>query len=213
MPFRSIISRRAGLAIALPLLAVSTAFAVNIIAHRGASFDAPENTLASERLAWIQKADAVETDISDIAPKLTRVLAMSGASEKNVTIISFNNESLKAVREQLPRYPTLYLMACEAPNSTAPQATPQPAFDEVIYKATAVAFTGLDLQPTWPLTSADSTKIKNAGFQLHVWTVDDTVVARRRIESGTGLITTNQPGSLRGQWARCSTPVSLSSLP
>jgi len=35
---------------------------VEIIAHRGASFDAPENTLASIRLAWKQNADAVEVD-------------------------------------------------------------------------------------------------------------------------------------------------------
>lgn len=34
-----------------------------IIAHRGASFDAPENTLASIHLGWAQGADAVEIDV------------------------------------------------------------------------------------------------------------------------------------------------------
>ena len=34
-----------------------------IIAHRGASADAPENTLAAVRLAWEQGADAVEVDL------------------------------------------------------------------------------------------------------------------------------------------------------
>jgi glycerophosphoryl diester phosphodiesterase len=33
-----------------------------IVAHRGASFDAPENTLAAFHLAWQQNADAVEGD-------------------------------------------------------------------------------------------------------------------------------------------------------
>lgn len=37
--------------------------AVEIIAHRGASHDAPENTLASVKLAWEQNADAVEIDV------------------------------------------------------------------------------------------------------------------------------------------------------
>jgi glycerophosphoryl diester phosphodiesterase len=36
---------------------------VEIIAHRGASFDAPENTVASVRLGWEQGADAVEFDV------------------------------------------------------------------------------------------------------------------------------------------------------
>lgn len=36
--------------------------AVEIVAHRGASWDAPENTLASLRLAWEQQADAIEFD-------------------------------------------------------------------------------------------------------------------------------------------------------
>jgi glycerophosphoryl diester phosphodiesterase len=36
---------------------------VEIIAHRGASFDAPENTLAAFRLAFEQKADAIELDV------------------------------------------------------------------------------------------------------------------------------------------------------
>lgn len=36
---------------------------VEIVAHRGASHDAPENTLAALRLAWAQGADASEFDV------------------------------------------------------------------------------------------------------------------------------------------------------
>ena len=36
---------------------------MKIIAHRGASFDAPENTLEAVKLAWLQNTDAVEIDI------------------------------------------------------------------------------------------------------------------------------------------------------
>jgi len=34
-----------------------------IIAHRGESFEAPENTHASINLAWVRNADAVEIDV------------------------------------------------------------------------------------------------------------------------------------------------------
>ena len=52
-----------------PLLLLATlalaahTHAVDIIAHRGASHDAPENTLAAFKLGWQQRADAVELDI------------------------------------------------------------------------------------------------------------------------------------------------------
>src|ERR1043166_6151700 len=36
---------------------------MEIIAHRGASHEAPENTLAAVQLAWEQGADAVEIDV------------------------------------------------------------------------------------------------------------------------------------------------------
>lgn len=36
---------------------------VRIIAHRGASWDAPENTIAAFKLGWEQGADAVELDV------------------------------------------------------------------------------------------------------------------------------------------------------
>jgi glycerophosphoryl diester phosphodiesterase len=39
-----------------------TAEQVNIVAHRGASKDAPENTLPAFKLAWEQGADAIEGD-------------------------------------------------------------------------------------------------------------------------------------------------------
>lgn len=45
------------------LLPVGHLSAVEIIAHRGASADAPENTLAAMNLAWAQRADAIELDL------------------------------------------------------------------------------------------------------------------------------------------------------
>lgn len=41
----------------------SKAGGVEIIAHRGASFDAPENTLAAMKLGWEQGADGIELDL------------------------------------------------------------------------------------------------------------------------------------------------------
>jgi glycerophosphoryl diester phosphodiesterase len=42
---------------------MSAPIMAEIIAHRGASHDAPENTMAAIQLAWKQQADAVEIDV------------------------------------------------------------------------------------------------------------------------------------------------------
>src|SRR5205809_874799 len=48
----------------VPILALAVqSFGVEIIGHRGASHDAPENTMASFRLGYEQGADGVELDI------------------------------------------------------------------------------------------------------------------------------------------------------
>lgn len=52
----------AALAASTPFACMSTS-AVEIIGHRGASYDAPENTLSSFKLGYQQKADADELDI------------------------------------------------------------------------------------------------------------------------------------------------------
>lgn len=48
--------------IALTVCLSDVAHAQLIIAHRGASHDAPENTMAAFRLAWEQQADGIEGD-------------------------------------------------------------------------------------------------------------------------------------------------------
>jgi len=55
---------------------------VEIIAHRGASYDAPENTLASIRLAWEQNADAVEVDVH--LSRDNRVVVVHDADTKRI---------------------------------------------------------------------------------------------------------------------------------
>jgi glycerophosphoryl diester phosphodiesterase len=56
--------------------------AVEIIAHRGASYDAPENTLASVKLAWVQGADAAEVDLW--LSKDDQVVVMHDANSKRI---------------------------------------------------------------------------------------------------------------------------------
>ncbi|HEX3008060.1 MAG TPA: glycerophosphodiester phosphodiesterase family protein, partial [Bacteroidales bacterium] len=56
---------------------------VKIIAHRGASFHAPENTIASAKLGWDHQADAVEIDIHLSADK--KIIVMHDSNTKRTT--------------------------------------------------------------------------------------------------------------------------------
>lgn len=258
--------------------AVGSLRAVEIVAHRGASYDAPENTMAATTLAWKQGADAVETDIylgkdgklivfhdrpsakrttgvdkpitsftqaesreldagswkgpqfkgekiplleeqiksipagkkllveskmgAAIVPELKRVLEAQRADEKKITLISFEYDFLTEARKLMPKYRTLYLVGYKAPNPKAkpsPNDKKQPTIDEVIAQAKAAKLTGLDLQHTWPLSPEDLKKIKDAGLELHVWTVNDAEIAKRWIGYGVKSITTDRPGWLREQ--------------
>ncbi len=71
------------LPLAAMLLAPASVIAAEIIGHRGASYDAPENTLASVRLAFEQGADASEIDI--YLTKDKRIIALHDKTTKKTT--------------------------------------------------------------------------------------------------------------------------------
>lgn len=65
------------------MTAISSACATEIIAHRGASHDAPENTLSAFRLGWEQRTDANELDI--YLTKDGQIVVLHDASTKRTT--------------------------------------------------------------------------------------------------------------------------------
>ena len=115
-------------------------------------------------------------------------------------MISFQYDALQEVRKQLPKLKTLWLVGHPAPNAKKTSTSKQPpTVDEMIRDAKAAKLTGLDLQHTWPLTKADVKKIKDAGLELHVWTVNDPAIAKHWIDLGVASITTDRPAWLREQ--------------
>src|SRR4051812_36049152 len=56
---------------------------LEIVAHRGASTDAPENTLPAIELAWRQQADAVEIDVQ--VSKDGRLVAIHDSTTERTT--------------------------------------------------------------------------------------------------------------------------------
>lgn len=252
------------------VVAATRIAAVEIIAHRGASFDAPENTLAAMKLAWEQNADAVELDLwlssdgklivfhdsdtkrfektarkvsgltlaearaidvgtwksaafagekiptlesilatippgkravleikcgPEIAPEFARVLKASRVPAKQLAVISFNFDSLKASKEALPDIEHYFLSDYKKNAQTGKT----PELGPMLERCKAAKFEGLDLQYSWPIDKSFVSQVKAAGMKLVVWTVDDPAVAKRMRDAGVDGITTNKPKFLREQ--------------
>ncbi len=242
---------------------------VEIIAHRGASADAPENTRASVRLGWEQGADAVEVDVyltrdgrlavihdkttkrtggldkpvaeqtlaelqsldagswkdarwageripalEDVlatvpegkrlvveikdspatVPELKRLFEASGKRPGQMAIIAFSLDVCAEAKRALPDHQVYYLAEFEQDKTTQAWS---PTVAELIGQARQARVDGLDLSFKGPLDAASVKEIRDAGFDVLVWTVDKVVDARRMVEAGVSGLTTNRPAALR----------------
>ena len=240
-----------------------------IIAHRGESYDAPENTMAAFMLGWERDLDAVELDVHltrdgrlicihdkdtqrttgvkhlvvektlaelqeldagswkgpqfagekmptlddvlptippgkrlfieikvgpESVPEFKRALAKAGKPPEQTPVISFNLETCREVKRQLPDLQVYYLSSFKQDKETGQWA---PTAEQLIQQAKDAKLDGLDLSFKGPIDEAFVAKIRDAGLGYYVWTVDDPDVARRHIELGVDGITTN-----RGAWLR-----------
>ncbi len=110
-------------------MSLSTVFAATpvIIAHRGASGDAPENTLAAFKEAWNQNADGVELDI--YLTKDGRIVVLHDASTrrtagKDLTVKDHSLEELRALYEQAQALASLLLEWNREFGALAEEASP-----------------------------------------------------------------------------------------
>jgi glycerophosphoryl diester phosphodiesterase len=244
---------------------------VEFVAHRGASHDAPENTLAAFNLAWQQNADAIEGDFfltkdsaivcihdkttkrlasidlvvsesnlkqlkeldvgswkdtkwrgekiptieevfttvpnnkkilieiksgPEIVPVLKNNLTASNLSSTQTTVISFNQEVIRQVKLQIPEIKAFWLTGFRKNEDTGEWT---PSLDTIHTILRDIKADGLDCRAGEVVSSSFVKSIKDAGMELHVWTVDDPDEARRLRDLGVQSITTNRPGWLREQ--------------
>ena len=238
-----------------------------IVAHRGASAEAPENTLAAFELAWKQGAGAVEGDFRlsadgeivcihdpdtarvagkrlvvaestlpelqrldvgswkgerwkgsriptlgevlqvlpggkpllielktgpEIVHPLAEVLRAAPVTEEQIVLISFNEEVVRSARRLLPGVTVNWLTKV----GVNPTGNRRPSVAEVVTVLRRTGAHGVGLGAHWTITRGYVRVIREAGFAVHVWTVDRPRSARRYARMGVASITSNCPARL-----------------
>lgn len=252
---------------------IASAQEVELIAHRGESADAPENTLAAANLAWERDVAAVEIDVhltaddrlvvihdantlrttgvdrivkesalADLAgldagswkgprwanepiPTLEDVLAtvpengqlfievkvgaeaiaaldraiqLRAKDPAQLVVISFQADAIAEAKRRLPEIPAYYLSSFRQDSASGEWS---PTVDELIRTADEIGADGLNLSVRGPVDAALVRRVKDAGFGVYIWTVDDPEVARRLVAAGVDGITSNRAAALRRELA------------
>ncbi len=236
------------------------------IAHRGESFDAPENTMSAFRLAAQSGADGIECDIhltldgeivcihdadtgrvsnADLKiaetslPDLRKldfgswkdarwqgekipllgelldvvkpgmkvfievksgpaivnmmkpVLKKSALADNQIIIISFDQAAIAEAKKQMPQHKACWL--------TGYDENRNPSAEEIIRVLRLTGADGVDSCCADFLDAEFVRKIHDAGFEFHVWTIDEPEKAAKFKKLGVDSITSNRAGFLKSR--------------
>ena len=122
----------------------------------------------------------------EIVPLIKKVFAkQTAATPKNTLFITFNEESCKALKAQMPEYKTFWLVSPKAGSKFV-------TADGVIAKLKELGVDGVDINFKPEIVTAEYIKaVKAAGFEFHVWTVDELGKTLEAFGRGAQTVTTN----------------------
>ena len=241
----------------------------DIVAHRGASHDAPENTLAAFNLAWQQDADAIETDIwmtldgklacihdnttertsakklkvtattlaqlqqldvglwkgkqwkgeripalseaLETVPKdrkilvevkggpplvapLINVIQDSPLTNDQIIVISFDKEVISEIKSVRPNLKAFLLISF---GRDIHSGSWRPSQANLLKTLKEIKADGLDASTADCVNPSYVKAVHDAGFEFHVWTINDEALAARYCNFGIDSITTNRPKAIR----------------
>ena len=126
----------------------------------------------------------------EIVPYVKEIFEkQSVATPENTLFISFNIETVKALKKQMGEYKVYWL----SPIRNGWSASDRPkTSDEILARLKETGADGIDLQ--WDktiVTEAFVSAIRDAGYEFHVWTVDSLDEAVIAFSRGVQTVTTN----------------------
>ncbi len=166
--------------------------------------------LLSEVLAIIPPGQRLFIELKDgpqVVPAAASVVQESGKGPSQIVFISFDVDTIAAMKATLPRFECLLIVVFEADDAHGRWNVlydEGPGFRTVTaaYEPKAL----LQLLRKYRLDGIDSSfamppslvpTLRDAGLKLVTWTVDDPAIALDLVELGVTVITTDRPKAIR----------------
>ena len=135
----------------------------------------------------------VYIELKDREPGLAEAVAAlvrrHGKGPEQVRFISFHADAVRAMKELLPEYRAYFLagLSWDAEKKRLKQD-----LDEMVKTAKEAKADGVDLSFGIFWDEALVKKFRDAGLEVHCWTVDDPVLAEHARKLGVDSITSNR---------------------
>lgn len=187
---------------------------------KGAQWAGVQLPTLAEVLAIIPRGKRQFVEIKpgpQVVPEMGRVVRAANKQPEQIVFISFNLDSSKAAKQILPEHKCYLLVEFAADYATGQwlagyrvgrgegEVIKVPAnLDRLIAIAREANLDGLDVSFNQPLALAQ--KIREAGLEWIVWTVNEADLARSIAGHGVSSITTDKPVLIRNALAAAGIP-------
>lgn len=140
----------------------------------------------------------------EIVPVLTKELAQTSLKPGQIVLICFDAEVILQCRKSMPQYRANWL-ARYKPQEGGKEEAWHPEVKDVLKTLKETGATGLGSQShEGVLDQTFVSAITDAGFEFHVWTVNDPPFAAKLKSFGTMSLTTDRPEFLRSNMEKVS---------
>lgn len=160
---------------------------------KGSKFDPTRPALFSEVLALARKDRWIYVDVKgkdpSVAPYIkTDVERAQNARADNVLFLTWEEKVCQELKRQLPKHKVLLL----AGGWWLPKEE-QPTVERVLARIRAAGADGVDVYFSPQIVTAEFVRgIRDAGYEVHAWTIDDPAQARQAFAAGVQTVTTNR---------------------
>ena len=158
----------------------------------GRGFSGEKVPTLAEVLAIIPADGGILVEIKDsarIVPPLVLELERSGLGPDQVTVIAFDRQVISRLKEVAPKWKALWLTSFSKETGSW-----RPTVEEIIDVARSIEADGVDIRAEPEvIDEAFVRRIRSAGLEVHVWTVNDPHLAITMRAAGIDSITSDCP--------------------